>query len=170
MIRRDRPPKPPRTMPTNPKPVLKVTQLPVFRVHYTVLEDYIRQVFGFEYDLLLASGITEGQCLDCDIKGELGSLALEQRAADLRLGNRTKSIILILTVLAHDGYIPVGRYIISTHPLPAPITVYTDLLHKTQDPQSPECQKFRKQHKQDKEFQRRANLLNTLWNAREAES
>lgn len=151
----------PHRMPTNPKPVLEVAQLPVFRVHHTKLEAYVEQVFGFEFDFLLAAGVTEGQCVDVDVTGALPSSEWERRAADLRAGRRTKAVVLILAVLCKDGYIKPGRYTISTHPLPDPTAIYTQLLYQTQDPDSAACRQFRERHRGDETFVQRAAILDT---------
>ena len=156
---RPRPAKAPRVMPNNPKPVLDVYRVPVFRVHQTKLEAYIHKVFGFEFDLLIAAGITEGQCIELEVNGNMPSTEWERRASDLRCGQRTKSVVLIMAVLCKDGYIPAGKYTISTHPLPDPTTVYTHLLQKTGNPQSDECVKYRKQHQNDNVFRERAAIL-----------
>lgn len=151
--------KPAHKMPTAPKPVLEVFQVPVFRVHHTKLEAYVKKVFGFEYDLLLGAGVTEGQCLEIDVDGKLPGGEWERRANELRLGTRTKSLVLILAVLAHDRYIQPGKYIIPTYKLPDPTTVYTELLRRTEDPAHPDCVKFKNTHKGDKVFQQRARVL-----------
>lgn len=112
---RPRPVKPPRKMPTNPKPTLEMLQMPVFRVHRNALESYITKVFGFEFDFCLAAGVTEGMCVEYAVDGVLPSVEWERRAGELRSGRRTREVRLILNTLAHDRYIPKGHYTVSTH-------------------------------------------------------
>lgn len=151
--------KPPRRMPNNPKPVLQVTAVPVFRVHHTKLEAYVKTVFGFEFDFLMAAGITEGQCVELDVTGDLPSTEWERRANDLRDGRRTKAVVLIMAVLCNDGYIKPGRYTISTHPLADPTTVYTHLLQQTENPDDPKCVEYRASQKGNRVFHERAAIL-----------
>jgi len=159
MIRREFKAKPPWRMPTNPKPVLEAFQCPIFRVHHTKLAAYIQQVFGFEFDFLIAMGVTEGQCVELAVDGKIPDGPWTQKAADLRIGRRSKSVQLILGVLAHDGYIQAGKYIISTHPLPDPTQIYTHLLERTANPDDVECVAFRQKHRGDKVFSERAAIL-----------
>jgi hypothetical protein len=146
-------------MPTNPKPTLEMVHLPVFRVHYKNLEAYIRAVFGFDFDFLMAAGVGQGVGVDYRIKGVLESLAWEQRAQDLRKGRRTKDVPLILNVLAIDGYVPTGLYTISTHPIPNPIDTYTFMLRSCGNPLAPECIAFKAKHAGDKGFTERAAMM-----------
>lgn len=120
IIRRRRPP---QTAPVqcllpvpDPKPKLEMTTIPVFRVKRRALEAYISLIYRFEFDFLLAVGQVEGMNVEYAIDGELSSDAWMQRAHDLRCGRRTRDVYLILTVLARDGFIPKGRYVIDTHP------------------------------------------------------
>jgi hypothetical protein len=101
-------------MPTDPKPKLKAAIVPVFRVKYQDLERYIRQVFGFEFDLLYTTGSVNGLCLEYQVRGA-GPQITSQQANDLRRGRHNRNLPLMLEVLAADGYIPAGRYIIDTH-------------------------------------------------------
>lgn len=101
-------------MPTDPKPKLKAAIIPVFRVIYQDLERYIQQVFGFEFDLLYATGCVNGVCLEYQVTGRSQQVTSGQ-ATDLRRGRRIRNLPLMLEVLVADGYIPAGRYIIDTH-------------------------------------------------------
>ncbi|MFA6364707.1 hypothetical protein [Methanoregula sp.] len=101
-------------MPTDPKPKLKAVIIPVFRVKYQDLEEYIRQVFGFEFDLLFNTGTVNGLCLEYQVRGD-GPQITSQQANDLRRGRHNRNLPLMLDVLVADGYIPAGRYIIDTH-------------------------------------------------------
>jgi hypothetical protein len=149
-------------MPLNPKPSLELRHLPVFQVHYTKLEAFIKKVFGFDYDFLFAAGVTEGMGVEYRVTGKLPGDAWVRKAEELRRGRRSKEIILILAVLAHDGFIPAGQYLIITRKLPVPIDVYTDLINQTKNPQAPECLAFKAKHKGDVVFQKRASILDTF--------
>lgn len=159
IINRPTPAKKHRPMPTNPKPVLEVIQVPVYRVHHTKLEAYIEQVFGFEFDFLMAVGITEGQCVEYTVTGDIPTTEWLRRADELRSGRRSRSATLILAVLCHDGYIRQGHYTVITHPLPDPTVAYTHLLYKTLDPDAPECQAFRERNRGNATFVQRAAIL-----------
>ncbi len=159
IINREPARKPIRRMPTDPKPVLEVSQVPVFRVHFTKLEAYIQKVFGFEFDFLMAAGISEGPCVEFDVGVTIPTGAWERRANELREGRRTKATALILAVLCHDGYIKAGKYMIGTNPLPDATKLYTQLLTKFANPDAPECRIFRDKFKGDKTFIERAVIL-----------
>ncbi len=100
-------------MPTDPKPKLPAQIIPVFRVRYRDLEDYIQRVFGFDFDILFATGCTNGMCPEYQLTGQ-GTITMGRQANDIRQGRRTRSLQLILEVLVADKYIPAGRYIIDT--------------------------------------------------------
>ncbi len=105
----------PRKMPTAENaPKLAMTYVPKFRVKYKDLEKFIHDVFGFEFDFLFAAGLLNGSGAEYVVTGELPTAAWVQNAQNLRQGRRTRSIPLILAVLAHDKYIPVGYYTILT--------------------------------------------------------
>lgn len=152
-------PKPPHRMPIDPKPTLELFRLPYYRVHYKALEAYVKTVFGFDFDFLFAASTSQGIAVDYTVNGQLDSIAWERRAGDLRRGQRTRDVVLILNVLAHDGYIPRGQYTISTRKLPDPTNEYRALLQRIGDPQAPECIRFKQQHKSDKTFVGRAAIL-----------
>jgi len=96
-------------------PKLAIQVVPKFRVAYTDFEKFVQSIFGFEFDFLFASGLTAKSGADYVVNGELPpTVAWQQKAAELRQGRRSKNVPLILTVLAHDGYIPRGYYTIVT--------------------------------------------------------
>ncbi len=152
-----------RKMANNPKPVLPMARLPFYRVRHTLLEEFIQDVFGFEFDFLMAVGQTEGVCVDYHVIG-LDEANSEQfrRAENLRRCQRTKDVSLILNVLAEDKYIPKGKYTISTHPERDTTAAYTELLQATRNPLAPRCLAFKDQHKNDKVFISRAEMLDKL--------
>ncbi len=113
LIQRDWPEKR-HQMPKDPKPKLKALIVPVFRVRYRDLEAYIKQVFGFNFDLLFSTGSVNGLCLEYQLSGKSPQVTSRQ-ANDLRCGQRSRNLPLILEVLVADGYIPAGKYIIDTH-------------------------------------------------------
>lgn len=151
--------KQPHKMPTDPKPSLEIFRFPFYRVHHKALEAYVQTVFGFEFDFLFAAGVTEGVGVEYTVDGRLDTIAWERRAAELRRGQRTRDVTLILNVLAHDGYIPRGKYTISTEKLPDPTNEYRAMLQRTGDPQAPECLRFKQRHKADQVFVGRAAIL-----------
>lgn len=116
LIERDTSRKPKRKMPTGEnKPKLPMQQVPVFRVHYQDLERFVQAVFGFEFDFLFAAGVTNKTGVDYKVTGEMPPTpSWIQKATELRQGRRSRSIPLILAVLASDQYIPVGYYTIVT--------------------------------------------------------
>ena len=140
------------------KPKLKAQIVPVFRVHYQDLEQYIQQVFGFEFDLLFVTGLVNGMCPEYQVTGTIPS-AVAQQANDLRSGRRTRNLLLIINVLVADGYIPAGKYIINTHRRPNPTEVYRSLLLRTRNPQAAECLRFKDEHKGDLQLLERIKVL-----------
>lgn len=52
--------------------------------------------------------------LEYNVSGRLDSPAKEDRAEHIRAGQRCSDLQLILDVLASDGLIPAGRYIIQS--------------------------------------------------------
>ena len=88
-----------------PRPVLEMVQLPIFRVHYRRLEEYLARVYRMEgFDFLLASGAAPGLVPEYAVSPVLPP------AEDAR-GGPTRSapaggpanVSLILTVLCMDG-------------------------------------------------------------------
>ncbi len=96
-----------------PRPVLEMTQLPIFRVHYRRLEDYLAKVYRMEdFDFLLASGAAPGLVPEYAVNGALPPSDDARRRADaIRAGRRTCDVALVLNVLSLDGLIPAGKYI-----------------------------------------------------------
>jgi hypothetical protein len=127
--------KPPAALPVDPKPKLDMVQLPIFRVHYRKLEDYLCRIFRFDgFDFLRASGAVPGLVPEYQIGPDLppsGDAA--GRAESVRNGKRTQDVPLMLTVLCRDGYIPAGKYLIDTRPETPPIETYKALLRQTGD-------------------------------------
>jgi hypothetical protein len=153
----------PHRMPTDPKPVMAVERVPVFRVHYTTLEAYIQAVFGFEFDYLLAAGVTNGVAVDYLVNGRIEGPAWAKQAEQLCEGRRTKDVKLILNVLASKGYIATGQYTVSTKQPPNPAVLYTSLLRQTGDPNSPACTAFKQTHSNDPVFVSRAAALDSMF-------
>jgi len=146
-------------MPTNPKPVIKMKAMPVFRVHYQDFEKYVRQVFGFEFDFMFAEGIKlNGPCLEYDIAGTI-TQAQERMAGDLREGSRLKHVPLILNVLAKDDYIPRGRYLIETRCLPDVTEQYRRILSEACDPDAQLCRDFKHEHRSNAVFMSRVPII-----------
>jgi hypothetical protein len=105
--------KPARKMPSGDnKPRLAAWRVPVFKVEYKEFERFVEAVFGFEFDFLFAAGISNGTGVEYKVVGELQTFSWKQKAEELRQGRRTKDVALILSVLAHDNYIPPGHYTI----------------------------------------------------------
>ena len=145
-------------MPSDPKPKLKAKVIPVFRVHYQDLEQYIHDVYGFEYDFLFATGCVNGMCPEYQVTGVI-PVAMAKQVRDLRLGQRTRNLTLIVNLLVADGYIPAGKYIIDTHKRPDPTNIYHDLLLRTHDPLAAECLRFKEEHKGDPQLMDRVKLM-----------
>ena len=164
LIHRNRPkaPQKPQTWPAGkPKPTLPMTQLPIFRVHYQALEEYVARVYHMmEYNFIWATGAIAGMTPEYVVGTQLPPAHdANQRAADIRLGHRTQNVGLILTVLCIDGFIPAGTYIIDTRTPTPPIDVYRALLEETRDVCDPQCIAYRSRHNSDPEFKKRAALL-----------
>ncbi len=166
--RSPRPAKTPRYLESKAnKPVLELFRVPVFRVHYKTLETYIENVFGFEFDFLMAAGVVEGLGVDYQITGKFSSMTWENKADLLRRGQRNRNVALILNTLACDGFIPKGQYTISTHPLPDPIDVYKTLLERTRSPLNPACIQFFEAQK-DPGVRSKLEYINKVWVERHA--
>ena len=146
-----------------PRPVLEMVQLPIFRVHYRRLEEYLARVYRMEgFDFLLASGAAPGLVPEYAVRPILPPAEDAQRRADaIRTGRRTRDVPLIFTVLCLDGLIPAGKYIIDTRPEPAIIDQYRSVLRQTGTPDSEECRAFRHAHQGDKTFIRTAAEIDT---------
>lgn len=147
----------------SPRPVLEMTQLPIFRVHYRRLEEYLEKVYRMErFDFLLASGAVPGLVPEYAVSPALPPSEDARRRADaIRAGRRTRDVPLILNVLCLDGLIPAGKYIIDTRPEPPPFDQYRTLLRRTGTPESEECRAYRDAHQSDKTFIRLAAEIDT---------
>jgi hypothetical protein len=141
-------------MATGVKPTLVMTQLPIFRVHYVDLENYVCSMFRWdEFDFLSITGAIHGMTPEYIVNKELAPAPdYHRQMMRLRCGHKTRNLQLIFTVLCYDGYIPAGKYIIDTTPLKAPLDVYKTILQKTGSPDSAECVAFRLTHKHDRHF------------------
>ena len=105
----------PRKMPAIDKaPKLPMQVVPRFRVHYLDFEKFVQNIFGFEFDFKFASGLTEKSGAEYVVTGEMLTPSWVQKANELRQGRRSRSVALILAVLAHDNYVPKGYYTILT--------------------------------------------------------
>ncbi len=152
----------PRKWPSDvPKPKLPMRQLPIYRVHYQDLEAFLERVYRMrEFKFLMATGGVNGLTYEYDVKPELPPAWNTGRRADqIRLGNITRDVPLILAVLCVDGFIPPGRYIIDTRLQTVPIDAYRQLIQKTGDILHPDCIRFRQAHANDPTFTRQANLV-----------
>ena len=67
-------------------------------------------------------------------------------------GRRSRDVLLILSVLCADGYIPAGKYIVDTRPETPPLEIYKALLRQTETPDSKECRAFRAAYQRDQEL------------------
>lgn len=155
--------RPTKALAPGPKPILEMTQLPIFRVHYRRLEQYLAKVYRMEeFDFLLAAGAVPGLVPEYAVNGALPPSDDARRRADaIRAGRRTRDVPLILNVLCLDGLIPAGKYIIDTRPETPPIEHYKLLLRKTSNPLSAECIAFRDAHRRDRAFTRLAAEIDT---------
>jgi hypothetical protein len=117
---------PTKALASGPKPILEMVQLPIFRVRYRRLEEYLVNVYGMEgFDFLLASGAIPGLVPEYAVRPTLPPSEDARRRADaIRAGRRTRDVFLILNVLCLDGFIPAGKYIIDTRPEPSPTDQY----------------------------------------------
>lgn len=143
------------------KPKLAVSRLPIYRVHYTVLEEYLARVYNMRgFDFCLATGAAPGLVPEYRVSAILpnGWNAPEQ-ADRIRCGQRTKNVALILNVLCIDGFIPPGLYIIDTRQQTPVIDVYRTLLEETRDPLDPRCIEYRNRHRDDHDFNQKAAIL-----------
>ena len=114
------PPRPTTAASERPKPVLPMTQLPIYRVKQRHLEAYLAKVYRMD-------GSTS-----CGVRGHPRNVpgipgrpacrqpGRQQEADRIRRGHRSRNVALILNVLCLDGYIPAGTYTIDTHPEPPP--------------------------------------------------
>lgn len=152
-----------RTLPIGPKPKLKMVQLPIYRVHYRRLEDFLAQVYRMEdFDFRRATGSGPNMVPEYTVSPTLPpALSAQQQADAIRAGHRTTNVGLILNVLCLDDYIPAGRYIIDTRTEPSLLDQYRALLQKTGTPESAECAAFRRAHQHKRDFIRRVTEIDT---------
>ena len=146
-----------------PKPTLPMVQVPIFRVHYRRLEEYLAKVYRMVgFDFLRATGVGPGLVPEYAVSPVLPpALDAARQAEAIRAGRRTQNVSLILNVLCIDGYIPPGKYIIDTRPEPPPIDQYRALLRRTGTPESQECRAFRGAHQGDRSFRWLAAQIDT---------
>jgi len=156
---RPRPPKPPRALPKPGTVTLEMYREPIFRLHRLKLEAFIEQVFGFDFDVLVALLIVEGETVEFDVTGTLSTNELARRAGDLRIGKRTRDLAMILNVLAFDGYIPKGRYTVVTRAPIDPLVQYRSLLQRHGDPKHPACVSLMGANRGNHDFMSKAAML-----------
>lgn len=103
------------------------TLIPVIEIHHTDLEAIIKKAYrfdiSFEYATRQPKNIGIGYRVEemgYYVDGRLidSTPAWKARATNVRKGRRTGNIDLLLNVLAADGFIPRGRWIILTGPKP----------------------------------------------------
>lgn len=147
-----------------PKPTLKMTESLICRVHHRRLEEFVATVYRMEsFDFLFATGFTPGLAPEYIVDGRLPTTwNIQQQVEQIRRGGRTRNIALLLNLLAADGFIPCGRYVIDTKPEPPAIHVYTAILRKTKNPDSAECRAFKAAHQDEPAFVQRARTLDQL--------
>jgi hypothetical protein len=147
------------------KPKLEMTAEVTYRVHYQKLEDFLAQVYAMkEFDFLLATGLTGGNCPEYVVTGSFSETAwnLQRQVKRIRQGCKSKNVPLILNVLAVDGYIPTGKYVVDTRPKVPPLRQYRALLQVTGNPDHPSCLAIKKANKHDKQFIERATSLDLI--------
>ncbi len=149
-----------------PKPKLPMMVSYVCRVHFRALEAYLMTVYRMrDYDVCMASGAKGSMVPEFVVDGKLPPAPnIRQQVDNIRRGRRTRNLGLILNVLCMDEFIPAGKYVIDTREEPNLIIRYTQLLNDTHDPLAPECLAMKERHKHDREFMKRAKLLDGLRN------
>jgi len=147
-----------------PKPKLPMTVTFVCRVHFRVLETYLAKVYRMrDYDARLASGAAGDMAPEYIVTGTLPpAVNMAQQVDNIRRGRRTRDLGLILNVLCVDGFIPVGKYVIDISEDRQPINRYAEELNESHDPASPGCVDLKKRHREDREFMKRAKMLDQL--------
>lgn len=164
LIRRQPPPKPAWKWPENkPKPRLPMVHLPHYRVHCSDLEQYLETVYRVpEFNFCAATGHARGMAPEYIVTGQLPPAWESRNAAErIRNGQRSNNVQLILNVLCLDGFIPAGHYTMDTRPKTPLIERYRALLDKHGDPLAYECIQFREKHSGDKEFAKKAAVLDS---------
>lgn len=147
-------------------PVLEMIRIPMFRVHHTAIEQFVKQIYKTsEVNFLTAAGVTPGMVPEYFVNGKLPEgAATMRRVAHIKSGRPvSKHAHLLLNLLGKDGWIPKGTYIVDTKELPDPTEVYKELLRTTRNPQGDLCLKFKDKHKSNAEFVRRSGLCDQAW-------
>lgn len=136
----------------------------VCRVHFRALEAYLEKVYRIrDYNVCMASGAKGEMIPEYDVSDKLPPAPnIRQQVDNIRRGRRTRNLGLILNVLCMEGFIPAGKYVIDTREDLHPIVRYTELLNDTHDPLDPRCLALKEQHQHDREFMKRAKLLDKL--------
>lgn len=167
------------------KPPLEVTAIPVYRVNYRTLQDYLKKVFGMEVKLMQVLGLTPGmapvytvsatkpcpvckgvsgrECNQCYGSGRVKNVAAinhAQQCDNIRRGYHSKNMNMIFYVLCLDGFIPPGQYILDTSRPESRLERYRELVEEHKDPLHRVCVDFRNQFKLvDKEFYQQSKNL-----------
>jgi hypothetical protein len=92
---------PAKALAAGPRPVLEVTQLPIIRVHYRRLEEYLARAYQMEgFDFLLASGVAPGLVPEYAVRATFPPPEDARRRADaIRAGRRTRDVPPIRTIV-----------------------------------------------------------------------
>lgn len=162
MIRRRHHQKPLRPVPKweGPKPTLRTVRIPVCRVHFEDLQEYLLKVFKMDIDIMQVLGLTHGMFPEYTVTGQMPQASnARQQADNVRRGMRCRNLSLILNVLCCDGFIPAGRYILDTTAGVSLIDQYRELVQRTEDPLHTECVKFKSKHRKDRVFMEQAVLM-----------
>jgi L-fucose mutarotase/ribose pyranase (RbsD/FucU family) len=157
---RFRPPKPIKPW-KGPKPKLKMSVIPHYRVHFRVLEAYLATVFQMQdYDIKLATGAKCGMTPEFVVTGSLPPAnTMGQQVLDIRRGRKTRRLGLILDLLCLDGFISAGVYIIDMTEGDEPFEAYRKILNERHDPLSPECLKIKSDNRRDSKFVKQVAVL-----------
>lgn len=119
-----------------------VTLLPVIEIHHTDLEKLVKQAYGFDINFEFITRYPKNigvgyrvEELGYFVEGKLleANPRWKERADKVRRGRRTGNIELLLNVLAADGFIHRGRWIVRTGP--KPIEKFAD--HQPWEPTRP---------------------------------
>lgn len=158
MIRR------PKTQPvpawSGPKPTLPMIKVPVYRIHYEDLQEYLLKVFRMEIDVLAALRIPNGMFPEIIVTGRMPpAWNARQQADNIRRGRPCRNLGLILDVLCLDGFIPAGKYILDTHARQKPIDRYRETLQRVGDPLHQDCLALKEKYHGDRQFRQQAQLM-----------
>lgn len=90
--------------------------IPTFELHQSDLTRLVKRHFRFNFDFQGATGAPDDVLMEYDVNGWLpeSSTAWKAQADEIRSGERSRNVSLILNVLALDGHMPFGKYLIST--------------------------------------------------------